>query len=107
MVTVTKTDPLPDEPSLPMYIPDFDGDGDVDLVDFGEQGYFLNFPSKFISNDGYTLWLCYSANFARNWRGVEIKSNPPSSRYGLVLQEVKLLDPLAYRRLKIKPKDKN
>ena len=37
------------------------------MKDFGEQGYFLNFPSKFISNDGYTLWLCYSANFARNW----------------------------------------
>lgn len=25
------------------------------LKDFGEQGYFLNFPSKFISTDGKTL----------------------------------------------------
>ena len=32
---------------------------------FGEQAYFLNFPSKFISTDGKTLWLCYSANFSR------------------------------------------
>jgi hypothetical protein len=70
------------------------------MKDFGEQGYFLNFPSKFISDDGKTLWLCYSANFARNWRDIEIKSNPPGSRYGLVLQEVKLLDPQAYRRFK-------
>jgi len=43
------------------------------MKDFGEQGYFLNFPSKFISNNGYTLWLCYSSNFARGRRGVEIK----------------------------------
>jgi len=74
------------------------------LKDFGQQGYFLNFPSKFISDDGYTLWLCYSANFARNWRGIQIKSNPPGSRYGLVLQEVKLLDPQTCDRLKNKIK---
>jgi hypothetical protein len=61
------------------------------MKDFGEQGYFLNLPSKFISPDGHTLWLCYSANFARNWRDVKIKSNPPGSRYGLVLQQVRLL----------------
>ncbi|TFG50880.1 MAG: DUF4185 domain-containing protein [Candidatus Brocadiia bacterium] len=72
------------------------------MKDFGEQAYFLNFPSKFISDDGKTLWLCYSANFARNWRDIEIKSNPPGSRYGLVLHQVKLLDPQAYRRFKNK-----
>lgn len=60
--------------------------------DFGEQAYFLNFPAKFISRDGKTLWLCYSGNFARDWNGEKIKSNPPGSHYGLVLQEVKLLD---------------
>ena len=59
--------------------------------DFGEQAYFLNFPSKFISRDGNTLWLCYSGNFARDWNGEKILANPPGSRYGLVLQEVKLL----------------
>jgi hypothetical protein len=63
------------------------------MKDFGEQGYFLNLPSKFISDDGHTLWLCYSANFARNWRDVRIKANPPGSRYGLVLQQVRLLTP--------------
>ena len=35
------------------------------LHHFGEQAYFVNFPSKFISGDGRTLWLCYAANFAR------------------------------------------
>jgi len=68
----------------------------VYMKDFGEQGYFLNFPSKFISADGYTLWLCYSANFARNWRGIKIHSNPAGSRYGLVLHKIKLLDRKAY-----------
>jgi hypothetical protein len=77
------------------------------MNDFGEQGYFLNFPSKFISDDGRTLWLCYSANFARNWRGVRIKSNPPGSRYGLVLQQLKLLDPQTCNRLKTKSKNTN
>ena len=41
----------------------------VYMKDFGEQAYFLNFPSKFISADGKTLWLCYSANFAPDWNG--------------------------------------
>ena len=54
---------------------------------FGEQGYFVNFPSKFISADGRTLWLCYSANF------FSFPSNPPGSRYSMCLQEIKLLSP--------------
>lgn len=61
------------------------------MKEFGEQGYFLNFPSKFISADGRTLWLCYSGNFATNWNSMAIQSNPAGSHYGLVLQEVKLL----------------
>ncbi|MBI3117283.1 MAG: hypothetical protein HYZ00_01265 [Candidatus Hydrogenedentes bacterium] len=65
----------------------------VYMKDFGEQGYFLNFPSKFIRGDGKTLWLCYSANFANNWNGVELKVNPPGGRYGLCLHEVQLLTP--------------
>jgi len=36
----------------------------VFLESFGEQGYFVNIPSKFIEEDGRTLWLCYSANFS-------------------------------------------
>jgi hypothetical protein len=65
----------------------------VYMKDFGEQGYFLNFPSKFISSDGRTLWLCYSANFAPNWNGMKLKINPPGGRYGLCLAEVRLWIP--------------
>jgi len=63
------------------------------MKDFGEQGYFLNFPSKFISPDGRTLWLCYSANFSPGWNDVKLDLNPPGGRYGLCLHEVKLLTP--------------
>ena len=63
----------------------------VYLKDFGEQAYFLNFPSKFISEDGKSLWLCYSANFGPN--GAKLGFNPPGGRYGLSLHEVRLLGP--------------
>jgi len=59
---------------------------------FGQQAYFANIPSKFIGADGRTAWLCYSANFAPDWNGEKIAANPPGSRYGLVLQEIRLLD---------------
>ena len=62
------------------------------MRDFGQQGYFLNIPSKFISEDGRVAWLCYTANFAIGL-DTKIYEDPPGSRYGLVLQEVKLLDP--------------
>jgi len=65
----------------------------VYMKDFGEQAYFLNFPSKFISDDGKTLWLCYSANFSRGWNDVKLEFNPPGGRYGLCLHEVRLLGP--------------
>ncbi len=59
---------------------------------FGEQGYFVNIPSKFISADGMTFWLCYSANFTNQpgVLGARLKANPPGSRYGMCLQEVRL-----------------
>ena len=60
---------------------------------FGEQAYFVNIPSKFIGKDGRTLWICYAANFSSGWGGIKFKSNPPGSRYGMCLQEVKLLAP--------------
>ncbi len=63
----------------------------VYMKDFGEQAYFLNFPSKFISEDGKTLWLCYSANFSPGWNDVKLEFNPPGGRYGLCLHEVRLL----------------
>ncbi len=65
----------------------------VYMKDFGEQAYFLNFPSKFISKDGRGLWLCYSANFSSGWNGLDLKFNPPGGRYGLSLHEIKLLGP--------------
>ena len=62
------------------------------MRDFGQQGYFLNIPSKFISKDGKTIWLCYSANFGiAAFGSVKIYEDPPGSHYGLVFQEVKLL----------------
>ncbi|MBN1342769.1 MAG: hypothetical protein JXQ73_08830, partial [Phycisphaerae bacterium] len=65
----------------------------VYMKDFGQQAYFLNFPSKFIAKDGRTLWLCYSANFSQGWNGVKLEFNPPGGRYGLCLHEVRLLAP--------------
>jgi hypothetical protein len=61
------------------------------LPHFGEQAYFLNIPSKFISTDGRTMWLCYSANFAATWDGKKIQSNPPGGRYGMCLQEIRIV----------------
>ncbi|MHC4084572.1 MAG: discoidin domain-containing protein [Planctomycetota bacterium] len=72
------------------------------MKEFGEQGYFLNFPSKFISKDGLTLWLCYSGNFSQGWNNIRFKAIPAGSRYGLVLQEVKLLNPTMYQQYKKK-----
>ena len=62
----------------------------VYMKDFGEQAYFVNFPSKFISAEGDKMWICYSGNFAKGWNGHEIKANPPDSAYGMVLQEIEL-----------------
>jgi hypothetical protein len=63
------------------------------LSNFGEQAYFVNIPSKFIGRDGRTLWLCYAGNFSSGWGGITFKSRPPGSRYGMCLQEVRLLAP--------------
>jgi len=56
------------------------------LNSFGPQAYFVNIPSKFISKDGKTMWLCYSANWSRK----KENGNPPGSKYALCLQEIKL-----------------
>lgn len=65
----------------------------VYMKDFGEQGYFVNFPSKFISGDGRTAWLSYSANFTNGPKGSHYQSNPPGGGYWWTLQEVHLLGP--------------
>jgi hypothetical protein len=58
------------------------------MKNFGEQTYFVNIPSKFISKNGTTMWLLYSGN----WQG-ETKMNPPGSHYGMVLQKIELKRP--------------
>jgi GH43 family beta-xylosidase len=63
------------------------------LKDFGEQAYFVNLPSKFLSPDGRTAWLCYSGNFAPDWNNEKVRVNPPGTRYGLVLQQIRWLGP--------------
>ncbi len=77
------------------------------MRDFGPQGYFLNFPSKFIQSDGRTAWLSYSANFRRNYSAINRAiANPLGSRYAWCLQEVKLLDEQSLNSfLNLKQKD--
>ena len=70
-------------------------DGEWKLVtymkNFGEQAYFVNIPSKFISKDGKSAWMLYSGNFATDWNGMKIQENPPGSHYGMVFQKVEFL----------------
>ena len=65
----------------------------VYMKDFGEQGYFVNFPSKFIGSDGRTAWLSYSANFTGSYQGQKLQSDPEGGGYWWTLQEVRLLGP--------------
>ena len=64
------------------------------MVDFGPQAYFLNIPSKFISPDGQTMWLCYSANYMNGGKRNDdefIKNTTPTgSAYSLSLHEFTL-----------------
>ncbi len=62
------------------------------LRHFGTQGYFLNFPSRFISDDGMGAWLCYSANYANQYDGADLKEDPPGSRYAMCLREIEFLE---------------
>jgi hypothetical protein len=63
----------------------------VYMSHFGPQGYFVNLPTKFISADGQTAWLCYAANFTNSYLGTRFKPNPPESGYGMCLHEIRLL----------------
>ena len=62
------------------------------MKDFGTQGYFVTIPSKFISEDGKTAWLSYSANFSQKYFRDRTRENPIGSRYAWNLQEIQLLD---------------
>ena len=62
------------------------------MKDFGEQAYYVNIPSKFISEDGKKMHLFYSGAFARDWNGIIInENNPPGSHYGLAIQQIELI----------------
>ncbi len=56
------------------------------MKDFGKQAYFVNIPTKFISKDGKTCWMCYSGNFTRDQQ-----VDPPGGSYGMSLQKVELI----------------
>jgi hypothetical protein len=58
---------------------------------FGPQAYFVNIPSKFISADGRTAWLNYAANFTNGYLGTKFTPEPPGSRYGMCLQEIRFI----------------
>lgn len=58
---------------------------------FGEQGYFVNIPTKFISDDGLTAWLLYSGNFWDTVNGEDNGVNPPGGHYGMTFQKIQLL----------------
>jgi hypothetical protein len=64
------------------------------MEQFGVQAYFVNIPSRFISADGRTAWLCYSANFSNLGGliyGTQWQPDPEGSMYALCLQEFRLL----------------
>lgn len=62
-------------------------DGEWSLVKyldrFGPVAYFVNIPFKFISKDGKTMWLSYSAN----WQDKNASNNPEGSYYSFSLHE--------------------
>jgi hypothetical protein len=58
---------------------------------FGMYGYFVNIPSKFISADGQTAWLCYSTNWAGRWRKNPDFYCPPGGACAMTLMEFTLM----------------
>ncbi|MEM1109891.1 MAG: hypothetical protein AAGH99_14500 [Planctomycetota bacterium] len=64
------------------------------MPDFGPQAYFLNIPSKFISDDGKTMWLCFSANYMASGRRNDPEyleqTTPKGSAYALSLHEFEI-----------------
>jgi hypothetical protein len=62
------------------------------MKNFGSQGYFLTIPSKFISENGKTVWLSYSANFSEYYFSDRTRANPMGSRYAWNLQQIQFLN---------------
>jgi hypothetical protein len=54
--------------------------------DFGPFAYFLNLPSKFVSADGRSAWLLYSAN----WSSKPVDGTPAGSVYSFSIHEIRL-----------------
>jgi hypothetical protein len=82
----------------------------VYMRNFGEQAYFSNIPSKFISADGRTAWLCYSANFTNVAlpKLPKLKFDPPAGHpvgeaAPMVWQEIKLLPLTATDQARVGP----
>jgi hypothetical protein len=69
------------------------------MKNFGRQAYFLNLPSKFLSNNGRSAWLSYSANFNSVYFCDRTLADPIGSRYAWNLQEIILLDPDMQKRI--------
>ena len=63
----------------------------VYMRNFGEQAYFVNIPSKFISPDGRTAWLCFAANFTNGYLHTDYRDDPPGGGYGMNLHEIRFL----------------
>jgi len=61
------------------------------MKNFGEQAYFVNVPTKFISNNGRKMWMIYSARHNPGDFNEEYKINPPGGMYGMSLQEFELV----------------
>ena len=53
---------------------------------FGPAAYFVNAPTKFMSADGRTFWLLYSAN----WSEKETAGDPVGSAYSMSWHEVRV-----------------
>ncbi len=63
----------------------------VYMRNFGEQGYFVNIPSKFISQDGQKAWVCYATNFTNGYLNTNYRDDPAGGGYGMNLQEIRFL----------------
>jgi hypothetical protein len=73
------------------------------MKNFGRQAYFLNLPSRFISETGRTAWLSYSANFNSVYFCDRTLADPIGSRYAWNLQEFLLLDADTKNRIEAFP----
>jgi hypothetical protein len=67
------------------------------MPQFGPQGYFVNAPTKFISEDGSKLWLSWSANYG-NDEDPGLGFKPFGSSYSWSLREFTLVPTKESRR---------